>query len=223
MIKDEIRKIVNENFKEDDVKNRGRFQLLCKKIREEVSSKYIKSPYHVKDLENICEIAEEVILLCSEYEIIPTQYLISIATGLTSFTLSSVINNRDYDGIKTLNDEYEQDWRRYIEENLKNYKSTLSLSGNTLHGYPLYCVLQEIREAEKDWRIERGRLGDITQLNAPQELGGFGYAKPSVQITNQKLVIEDKEKLLSKYLDKKPIEVVSDVEDVKEVDGKDSK
>ena len=176
------------------------FRFVC----EAYTSKRIIPQYTGKDLWYICCVGEVMLEMCDRYQTIPTFTLLSIITGIGTYVYNRIYNTSDRDYVLRLDMQYDQDYRIYFkkvynESKDRNFYEKINLATNVEHSYPIYCLLNQIKEYEKDGRIERGRLGDITQLNAPTEVGGFGFAHPTIQIDNRQLIIGDETKLLNTY------------------------
>ena len=193
-----IDKVGNRKWDRGFIKNM--FSYVCEKY----SSEKIVPQYTGLDLWYICCIGEVMLEICDRYNAIPNFMLLSIITGVSVYAFNKIYAGGEQDLIARMDGEYERDFRTffkkvYNEEKKITFEGKINLTLNTEHNYPVYCLLAQIKEYEKDGRIERGRLGDITQLNAPVEVGGFGFAHPTITVDNRKLIIGDEAKLLETY------------------------
>lgn len=184
--------------------DRGFVKSMFRFVCEAYSSKVIIPQYTGKDLWYICCMGETMLDMCDKYNAIPNFVLLAKITGVGAYTYNKIYNTADRDLVARLDLEYDQDYRIYFkrvynETKERNFYDKINLATNVEHSYPVYCLLNQIREYEKDGRIERGRLGDITQLNAPLEAGGFGFAHPTITVDNRQLIIGDETKLLNTY------------------------
>lgn len=189
----------NENV----ITDRGFIKNMFSFVYESYTGKLIVQDYIGIDLWNICCVGETMLEMCSKYNAIPNRLLLSIITGVPSYVLGRIENNQDYETIQRLDNEYGQDYKTYFKktfnEEHKSINDKINLTNNIEHAYPVYCLVKQIKEWEKDSRVERSKLGDITLLNAPEEKGGFGFAHPSIQVDNRQLIIGDERKLLETY------------------------
>lgn len=188
----------------NSIVDRGFVKSMFGFVCEAYSSKVIIPQYTGKDLWYICCIGETMLDMCDKYSAIPNFVLLAKITGVGAYTYNKIYNTADRDLVARLDLEYDQDYRIYFkrvynETKERNFYDKINLATNIEHSYPVYCLLNQIKEYEKDGRIERGRLGDITQLNAPIEAGGFGFAHPTIQVDNRQLIIGDETKLLNVY------------------------